>query len=497
MAQRGYLGRMDAAASRQDAGLFTGDDRLSATALVSLFVFAAGVLFGEHFLRDPDVYWHIKSGLDIWSSGVFPTTDPYSHSWADEPWIAKEWGSQLILAAAYSLGGWNGVVLASALAVATIGGLLFWLLSTHIRGPHAALIVVACLCLSALTLLARPHIFALPLIILFTHGVWTAAQETKAPPFWLLGVMCLWANLHGSFTIGFVIAAIAAAQFLMGGGRGQSALVNKWALFLGLLPLAAMIHPYGYESIWSTVVQLENDSSQYIREWTPFSVKEFPTHGLAILALVGAALVSGVRLPTITAFFLIFLLYLFFSHARFAMFFFLLGPLVVLRDLARQFPGVARKGEAGFFAAPLFRNDIIIAVCGIAAIGASIIALLIQDYPPRREFNPAAALAAAREYGVTGNVLNAYNFGGALILEGVPTFIDGRADRLYNGFIPEIKATQEIDGARLLREQIHEFSIGWAILPPDDARVRHFRSFENWRQIHEDDVSVVFIKEED
>ena len=477
--------------------MVAGGDRLSATALLSLFVFSAGVLFGEHFLRDPDVYWHIKSGLDIWASGVFPTTDPYSHSWAGAPWIAKEWGAQLILAAAYSLGGWNGVVLASALAVAASGGLLFWLLSAHIRGPYAALTVIACLCLSALTLLARPHIFALPAIILFTHGVWTAAQETKAPPLWLLGVMCLWANLHGSFTFGFVIAAIAAGQFLIGGGRGQSALINRWVLFLGLLPVAAMIHPYGYEAIWSTVVQLENDSSRYIREWAPFSAKDFPTHGLAILALIGAALAFGVRLPAITALFAVFLLHMFFAHARFAMFFFLLAPLVVMRDLARQFPGLAKRKEASLSPASVLRSDMVVAACAIVAIGASIVALRLQDYPPRRDFNPAAGLAAARAHGVSGNVLNAYNFGGALILEGVPTFVDGRADRLYNGSIPKIKATQGIDGAPLLREQIDEYDIGWAILPPNDGRAHHFQSLESWRQIHKDDISVVFVKEND
>ncbi len=486
---------MSAAASRQGACLAAGGDRLSATALVSLVVFSAGVLFGEHFLRDPDVYWHIKSGLDILSTGAFPKTDPYSHSWAGEPWIAKEWGSQLILAAAHSLGGWNGVVLASALAVAATGGLLYWFLSAHLRGSYAALAVFICLCLSALTLLARPHIFALPLIIVFTHGVWTAAQETKAPPFWLLGVLCLWANLHGSFTFGFVIAAIAAGQFLAGGGRGQNALVNRWVLFLGLLPFAAMVHPYGFDAIWSTVVQLENDSANYIREWAPFSAKDFPTHGLAILALIGAALAFGVRLPAITVLFIVFLLHMFFAHARFAMFFFLLGPLVVMRDLAQQFPALARKTNAKVSAAPVIRNDLVTAVCTIGVIALSVIALRFQDYPPRRDINPSAGLAAAQEYGVSGNVLNAYNFGGALILEGVPTFVDGRADRLYNGFIPRIKATQEIAGALLLREQIDEYDIGWAIMPPEDGRAHHFREFENWRQIHEDDVSVVFVKD--
>lgn len=463
--------------------------RSAQTALLMALIYGVSLLFGAHFLNDPDTYWHIKTGLDILETGAFPKIDPYSHSWAGEPWIAKEWASQVIIAAAYSLGGWNGVVVVSALAIAATGGVMFWLLTGHIRPMIAAPLVIACLYLSSWTLLARPHIFALPLMLIFVNGVWSAAQETRAPKFWLLGVMFLWANLHGSFTAGYVFAIIAVAQFLIGGGRGKDALVNRWVLFLGLLPIVSIIHPYGYESIWSTFVQLDNDASTYIREWMAFSADKFPMHEMAILGLAFAALAAGFKPRIMTTLFLLFLLHLFFTHARFVMFLFLLGPLVIMRDLAAQFPALASSKSS----APAVDGRSLVMI-GAAAAAVSTLSLTVRDYTPRAKFNPAAGVEAARQYGVTGNVLNAYNFGGALILEGIPTFIDGRADRLYNGFIPQIKATQEADGAPLLREQIEKYAIGWAIMPPDDARAHHFKSFADWREIHSDKVSIVFVK---
>ena len=83
--------------------------------LLGVFLIAVmaigAVSAGAKFLNDPDTLWHIAVGQDIWLSESFPHVDAYSHSFAGEPWIAKEWLSQLILYAAFVAGGWNGVAM--------------------------------------------------------------------------------------------------------------------------------------------------------------------------------------------------------------------------------------------------------------------------------------------------------------------------------------------------------------------------------------------------
>ena len=45
---------------------------------------------------------------------------------------------------------------------------------------------------------------------------------------------------------------------------------------------------------------------------------------------------------------------------------------------------------------------------------------------PPGHFAPAAAVDRAMEKGLSGPVLNDYDFGGYLTFRGIPTFIDGR-----------------------------------------------------------------------
>ena len=53
----------------------------------------------------PDTYWHLRAGGDIWRSGHVPRVDLYSHTAYGTPWPDHEWLSQLLMYAAYRVGG--------------------------------------------------------------------------------------------------------------------------------------------------------------------------------------------------------------------------------------------------------------------------------------------------------------------------------------------------------------------------------------------------------
>ena len=89
--------------------------------------------FAGSILQDPDSWWQVKVGLDFLANRTFPTVDPYSYTFAGQPWIAKEWLGQVLLALAYRAGGWNGVV---TLIIATISLTVFlmgWFLSAWLK----------------------------------------------------------------------------------------------------------------------------------------------------------------------------------------------------------------------------------------------------------------------------------------------------------------------------------------------------------------------------
>src|SRR6266699_389849 len=97
--------------------------------LICLFLFVLLVRPSDSYLSDPDTYWHIAVGEKIWQSGSVPQFDELSHTFRGKPWIAKEWLSQLILFAAYTLGGWRSVILITASTIAVTYALLFLVLS--------------------------------------------------------------------------------------------------------------------------------------------------------------------------------------------------------------------------------------------------------------------------------------------------------------------------------------------------------------------------------
>lgn len=471
------------------------------SALIGVVVVAAMAIgfmaAGPKFLNDPDTLWHVAVGKDIWLAKSFPHVDAYSHTFAGEPWIAKEWLSQIILYAAFAAGGWNGVALLTIAVILFVTWRLYGAMSAHLKPVLAAAITVGALSLCSDVFVARPHILVLPVIMIFVQGVWTAAQERRAPSFWLLAVMCVWSNMHGSFTFGFAAAFLAFLFYLYETRDFRSRTAMRWVLFGALLPLAAMVHPYGFESIWSTVTIVESEALPYITEWRPFSLPQDTKIEAALLALLVLALVSGFRVNVVTALFLCLLLHMYLTHTRFTYLLFTLAPLLLVRDVAAQFPALSyaawtKEAETSTTERTLAasaRLAIPIVLATIAAVAAALGAR--ANWTPPGTSYPIAAIKAAKDYGVTGNVLNEYNFGGALIFEGEKTFVDGRADRLFQeGFIPNIAASMQSDGADILRQQINDYGIGWSIVKPSDGRAVHFDAM-GWRRIYEDEFAVV------
>ena len=83
---------------------------------IALFALAA---FSPAVLGDGDTFSHLATGEWIIAHGAAPRADPFSHSMPGAPWVAHEWLSEVLLALAFRLGGWGGVVLMTGAAAAS------------------------------------------------------------------------------------------------------------------------------------------------------------------------------------------------------------------------------------------------------------------------------------------------------------------------------------------------------------------------------------------
>lgn len=485
---------------------------LSVRAFGLLLATAMVCLVAPSLLNDADTLWHIRVGQDIRSTGSFPVADSYSHTFAGEPWIAKQWLSGVILSLAHDLGGWPGVVSITIAAVTASFALVHGQLARHLAPLPALAIALWAFAMSSSVFLARPHMLALPVAIWFVIRVWNAADDRRAPHIFALGAMVLWANLHGSFTLGFVAVAAAFVHFavrdpLLGRPDTWSPAMlwhhrplRRWLIFGSLCPVAAMIHPYGWHAIASTLVMADNAAIGAISEWRPFEFGADLVPSLSLIAIFLAFLATPLRAPWAKAGLIGLLLYMFLVHARFAPFFYLLTASLLAREIARCLPDLARRTweSRGAFdglqrlAGQRLRSvGAASAALGLVLIGAALASERLR--PPGTVF-PAEAIAEARMAGLEGNVMNSYDFGGALIRAGIPTFVDGRADRLFdNGaFIAEFFAMSGRPEA--IEGLLDAHAIGWTLLKPGDPNLAVMDGLEGWTRLHADADAVIHVR---
>ncbi|CAN7430014.1 hypothetical protein [Bosea sp. LjRoot237] len=452
-------------------------------------------------LQDPDSWWHIRVGLDMLATRVFPTIDSYSHSFAGQPWIAKEWLSQALLALAYKGAGWNGVVLAIVAAISLTVFLLAWQFGEALKPSIALALALSLALLSAFVFTARPHVFTLPIIVVWTACLFRSAGAGRPPGFGLLVLLWLWANLHASFTLGFVIAAFAGLEILIRYRLAQPRLLAQWCIFGALCPLVSLINPYGLKAILATfTVAGANEAVPLITEWRPFNASATPLNEAALLLMLLGLLVSGLRIGLARALFVLFALHLYLAHERFVYVFFLLVPVVLAVQVAEQFPALSirtwmteqRDGLERFL---LGHYRLAFGVSVALVMGTGVVLTRGPAIEPSQKTSAKDALAFAAQRGLSGPVLNSYEFGGTLIFHGVKTFIDGRTDQLFlNGFTQADDATGRSAGKPLLQTQLRKYGVDWALLSAGDNRIPFFEELPGWTRAYSDRYAVIYTR---
>ena len=471
--------------------------------LVLLIVLGVHLIYDhDRLLGDPDSWWHITLGADILASGHLPVTDAYSYTYEGKPFIAKEWLAQIILALAYGAGGWNGVALLTA-AVAVAALLVFYLeLARNLQPSAAAVLAVITALLLSPVLVARPHVFTLPLIAILTIRLYRASDAARPPEFWLLGLITLWSNLHGSFTLAFVIAGFAFLNAVERAGLSNRTLLVKWIVFLVLCPLAALLHPYGIEPLKiSAGMAAGNEAMTLISEWQPLNPNDDKILEYALLATLAGLIGAGLRLGWSKTLFIVFALHMFLTHVRFLYVFFLLVPLVIAGEIAGRYPAISMaswksrgRDRLEGLAIAWFR-PLAAAVVSATVLAAAVFMVKYPIVPPEAR-SVETALAFAKSNGLTGGrVFNNYNYGGTLIFHRIKTFIDGRAEQLFLGeFFSEFANSGAPGGEKLLGEILDRYQVSWTLLSVRDTRPAFLDGMAGWKRAYTDDYAVIHVR---
>lgn len=458
-----------------------------AIALCAAAAAFAVTAFAPQVLNDGDTFLHIAAGRHMLAEHAILFRDPFSYTFAGQPWNAHEWFAEILMAGAYLAGGWSGLVGLFAAAAALTAGLLAYHLGRWLEPQAQAITTVLALSCMTGSLLARPHLLALPLLAIWTAELVKARSESRRPSWALLPVMIVWVNIHASFLLGLALAGGLALEALADDAGTRAKTLRDWGLFgLGAL-CACLINPHFVQGITFPLSLMATPGLVHVDEWQPTDFSHLQPIELVVAAALYVILSRGVKVPAVRAVILLGLLHLTLQHQRHQIVVAVIAPLLLAEPLSRSL-GVARERARSRLSAA--------AACGALALMASltVVRFLVPVLRTDDAVSPVTALSGVPASVRAAPVLNDYSFGGYLIFAGVRPFIDSRAE-LYGEASLERYAALIRPDAAALDATIRRYGIRWSILNPSSPLVAELDARPGWHRVHSDLFAVVHIRD--
>jgi hypothetical protein len=467
-----------------------GNMDLLLVAFFSALALAAGA-FAPQMFADGDTYWHLAAGEWMLQHGAILHADPFSYTAPGHAWDTHEWLTEVIMGGVFRALGWQGVQLLYAPAIALVTLVMGLELSRKLGVVGWVAMLLGAVICTTQSWLARPHLLALPILALWTVQLLRAREEGRTPALWLLPLMILWANLHGSFLIGLGLLAPFALETLLDAGEDWFRVGRDWALFMLGALAAAMITPHGLNGLLYPIQIQSMKTLQDIAEWRSTDFGEVRPFELALLGGLYVLLSRGVRIPMIRLLTMLGLTHLALHELRHQMVFAVVAPLLLAEPIARalrpdgsapQVPSLPPKALAGGLAA--------VAVAAVAVFAVRLAVPVVRTDGPT---SPGAALAHVPAELRAKHVLNEYGMGGYLIFAGVRPFIDGRADMYGDAFFDAYSKAVKPDRLRLTA-LLKKYDVSWTILDAHNPAVQVLDGMPGWRRLYADKFAVVHVR---
>lgn len=467
-------------------------DARAAIALCAATLAFAATAFAPQVLNDGDTFMHIAAGRRMLADHAIPFADPFSYTFAGAPWMAHEWLAEIVMALAYGGAGWSGLVGLFAVAAGVAAGVLAYQLGRWLEPMPQAVVTLLALCCMTGSLLARPHLLALPLLVIWTAELVRARGENRAPSLWLLPLMTVWVNIHASFLLGLALAGGLALEALAENPQLRGRVLRDWGLFGAGAAAAVLLNPHGVHGVLFPLALMGTSSLANVDEWQPTDFSHLQPIELALAAGLYIVLSRGVKMTAARALILLALLHLMLQHQRHQIVFAAVAPLLLAEPLSLAIGSNAIGVRAARGSTWLMRSAVAALMLTIAALAT--LRLAVPVTRGDGAVAPITALNAVPARMRALPVLNDYSFGGYLIFAGVRPFIDSRAE-LYGEAALERYAALIRPDAHALDAALARYAIRWAILSPASPMNAELDARPGWRVLHADRFAIVHIRD--
>jgi len=311
-------------------------------------------------------------------------------------------------------------------------------------------------------------------------------------------LLAIWVNTHGSFLLGLtVMGAVLVCSFvefrsgLLVSHRWTRQERNMLAAAFALSIGALFVNPVGLAQVTYPINVMFSLplNTHLVSEWQPAPFADPRAWGL--LAVAGLILLVPLLKRVELTFQELLLVALGFElavqHERMVFVFGILAMPVLSRLLARAWDRYNPNRNR------VLLNAVVIMIATW---------VMVQRFPTSRDLteqvdkgNPVKALSFIRRSGLSGRMLNDYNYGGYLIWAAPErkVFADGRGDVYeWTGVFADYMkfATLREDPGFLL----DKYRIDYCLLNRDAAVLRVMRLLPGWKPVYSDDMSAVFVR---
>jgi len=208
---------------------------LAGFGLIFLLIFPPALLVNDSWLN-------LMAGREVVENGL-PSRDELTVYGLGSTWTDQQWLAQIFMYGVFSLGGYALLSVATAASVVSAFSIAAAGARSLGAGPRAIWVMFLPVLVAAPWAWSiRAQMLALPL---YTGLLWLLASEARHPTrrVWLaFGLLVVWANVHGSVTLGALLVMLLGVYELVK-SRGRSGL--RSVALIALAPLAVLATPHG------------------------------------------------------------------------------------------------------------------------------------------------------------------------------------------------------------------------------------------------------------
>lgn len=467
---------------------------------IIIAAFFVGVTFLDPFrLLDSDTLWHLKTGDWIIEKNAIPQSDPFSWSIPDAPWVAYEWLFEVLLSWFASIGP-VGIWLFSV-SLILLGLYFFYKTLFNLSGSKtlASITTLATLYAFTGTWTARPQLIGLFCFFMLLSLLTNPNPKKR----WFIpGVILLWANCHPSVMLGIWLVFLMAVMAFLPGfetGRIKHQPPKKKDSLLILLAtiIAVNLNPQGYNLIVHSLQIVNEPVFKWISEWqSPQS--SFYILGITIIVMLTFLtwLASKSKVSFIWLLFAGVTLFATMEALRYYSFFVIAWAMVFVQGMA----GIEIKDLIGLkkWQTWYLKYKTEAKVLALSVVYGIVISISLYNFVQKDWIGnnydvlfekaawPVKSVAWLKEHNIT-NVFNHYDYGGYLIHQGVPVFVDGRAD-MYHAFNQEANPYKDWVAFLSMNQNpnqiVEKYPIEYALMPRDGPLTNSLE-LAGWQRVYQ------------